>query len=79
MTDFHLVANQHYKITSFSNRMDPSYRQKLLSMGVMPGAIFFLKRFAPLGNTLLIEINDFCLSLRQNELQCMTIEAVVSQ
>ncbi len=69
-----LQAKQHYRIKAFSPDMDKKYRRKLLSMGMMPGVEFYVTRFAPLGNTLQIEVNDFSLSLRSSELSCLRLE-----
>ena len=69
-----LQAKQHYRIKAFNADMDKKFRRKLLSMGMMPGAEFYVTRFAPMGNTLQVEVNDFSLSLRNSDLGCLSLE-----
>lgn len=58
--------------------MSKAYRDKLLSMGLLPGATFKVVRFAPFGDALQIEVHDFHLSLRANELAALMVEAIGS-
>lgn len=44
-----------------------SYRQKLLSLGLIPGTKFKVTRIAPLGDPIEIEWDLFRLSLRKKE------------
>lgn len=37
-----------WKITGFSREISPAYRQKLLSLGMLPGSSFNVVRVAPL-------------------------------
>ena len=39
-----------WKITGFSRDISPAYRQKLLSLGMLPGSSFHVVRVAPLGD-----------------------------
>ena len=39
-----------WKITGFSREISPAYRQKLLSLGMLPGSSFNVVRVAPLGD-----------------------------
>jgi ferrous iron transport protein A len=52
----------------------PSYRAKLLSMGVTPGTPFSVVRFAPLGDPIELEIRGFRLSLRKAESEIVMVE-----
>lgn len=49
------------------------YRQKLLAMGVTPGAELVVLRKAPLGDPIEIKIRGYSLSLRKKECQCVTV------
>jgi ferrous iron transport protein A len=51
------------------------YRQKLLSMGLIKGAVFTLNRVAPLGDPVEISLNSSRLSLRKNEADALIVEA----
>ncbi|MCV5003114.1 ferrous iron transporter A, partial [Escherichia coli] len=44
-----------WKITGFSRDISPAYRQKLLSLGMLPGSSFHVVRVAPLGDPVHIE------------------------
>lgn len=63
-----LKPKQGYRIERYQGGMPPDYRQKLLSMGMIPGATFSVLRVAPLGDPVMIEVKGFQLSLRKTEL-----------
>jgi ferrous iron transport protein A len=52
------------------------YRKKLLSMGLLPGTEFILKRIAPLGDPIEIEIRGFSLVLRKKEAKVLKLQRV---
>lgn len=72
-----LIPGCDYVIKAFARNINKCYKFKLLSMGLTPGAVFKVTRFAPFGDTMQIEINDFSLSLRGTELQKLEIEAAL--
>jgi len=76
MQGVEFIAGQQYTIRGFAAAINKSYRNKLISMGLIPGQSFFVVRFAPFGDTLQIKINDFSLSLRGKELQNLLTERV---
>ena len=49
-------------------------RQRLLEMGLTPGAEFELVRFAPLGDPLEIRLRGYNLSLRRQEAEGIEVE-----
>ncbi|MEM5948164.1 FeoA family protein [Spirochaetia bacterium 38H-sp] len=53
-------------VVGFSGQMGP-YRRKLLSMGFIPGTEILLKRRAPLGDPVEIQVRGFNVSLRKEE------------
>lgn len=67
---------QTYQIKRLANTLDRNYRYKLLSMGMMPGTTFEVKRIAPLGDPIELRVNDFALSLRLKELRAFELEVV---
>ena len=71
-----LTVNKCYRIQSFDNKIGKQYRHKLLSMGMLPGAIFSVVRYAPLGETVQIEVNEFSLSLRNKEMAYLQVEEI---
>ncbi|MGQ7789249.1 ferrous iron transporter A [Shigella flexneri] len=65
-----------WKITGFSREMSPAYRQKLLSLGMLPGSSFDVVRVAPLGDPIHIETRRVSLVLRKKNLALLEVEAV---
>ena len=57
-------TQRSYKITGFSRDISPAYRQKLLSLGMLPGSQFSVLRVAPLGDPLQIETRRTSLVVR---------------
>ena len=45
----------------------PSYRKKLLAMGLTPGVEVKVLRYAPLGDPIEIMVRGYTLALRKNE------------
>ena len=60
-----------WKITGFSRDISPAYRQKLLSLGMLPGSSFNVVRVAPLGDPVHIETRRVSLVLRNRDLFCV--------
>ncbi|MGE4373547.1 MAG: ferrous iron transport protein A [Xanthobacter sp.] len=55
-------------------RSRPEYRQKLMSMGLTPGATFEVTRMAPLGDPVEIRVRGFSLTLRKDEAEMIAVE-----
>ena len=53
---------------------ETGFRRKLLSLGMTPGAQIKVKRLAPLGDPMEIEVRGFSLSLRKSEAQTIQVE-----
>lgn len=66
--------NQHYRILGFGTKISPPYRQKLLSLGLLPGISFQVKHIAPLGNPLSIETRRGTFMVRLQDLSDLDIE-----
>jgi ferrous iron transport protein A len=62
-----------YRIGGFAATMSPAYRQKLLSMGIRPGAWFRIVRIAPLGDPVQIEIGRLNVMLRKKDLEQLMV------
>ncbi|MDV2902142.1 ferrous iron transporter A [Phytobacter diazotrophicus] len=65
-----------WKITGFSREISPAWRQKLLSLGMLPGSSFNVVRIAPLGDPIHIETRRVNLVLRKKDLAFLELEAV---
>lgn len=70
------TPNSAWKITGFSREISPAYRQKLLSLGMLPGSLFNVVRIAPLGDPIHIETRRVNLVLRKKDLELLQVEAV---
>ena len=55
---------------------DRGYRQRLLAMGLTPGAVLEVRRKAPLGDPVEISVRNFTLTLRKSEAAILELEAV---
>lgn len=54
----------------------PLYRHKLLSLGIIPGAILKVIRRAPLGCPIEVQIHGSRISLREHEADILCLERV---
>jgi ferrous iron transport protein A len=55
---------------------DKAYRQRLISMGLIPGTEFQITRYAPFGDPIEIAVRGFALSLRGAEAAILQVEKV---
>ncbi|EIC85801.1 ferrous iron transporter A [Serratia sp. M24T3] len=69
-----LKPQRSYKIIGYAADISPAYRQKLLSLGMLPGTCFNVLRVAPLGDPLQIELRRTSLALRKKDLLLLRIE-----
>ena len=65
-----------WKITGFTREISPAYRQKLLSLGMLPGSSFQVVRVAPLGDPVHIETRRVNLVLRKKDLALNEVESL---
>jgi ferrous iron transport protein B len=56
-----------------------AHRQKLLSMGLTPGAEFTVIRVAPLGDPVEVRVRDTSITLRRDEASALSIERIASE
>lgn len=56
------------------NLGEKAYRQRLMSMGLLPGTEFVVSRMAPLGDPVEITVRGYTLSLRKGEANILQIE-----
>lgn len=61
------------RITGFV-KGEREYRQRLLAMGLTPGAVFSVTRVAPLGDPMEISVRNFTLTLRRREAAILLAE-----
>lgn len=71
-----LLSRHHYKITGYALGISPTYRQKLLALGLLPGSSFQVIRVAPLGDPIQIETRRIQLALRRKDLAQLLLDNV---
>lgn len=71
-----LLPGHQYKIIGFSPLISPAYRQKLLSLGFLPGSPFSVVRIAPLGDPIEVQSRRVSLVLRKKDLELLMIEPI---
>lgn len=49
---------------------------KLMEMGLVPGEVVYIEKFAPLGDPISVAIAGYSLSLRLNEAENITVEVL---
>ena len=69
-----LKAGDKAVVTGFL-KGKPSYRKKLLAMGITPGTLLEVVRMAPLGDPVEIQVRGYMVSLRRDEAALISIEA----
>ncbi|GAB2925285.1 ferrous iron transporter A [Hafnia psychrotolerans] len=69
-----LQSQRAYKIIGFSHEISPAYRQKLLSLGMLPGSLFNVIRVAPMGDPIQIETRRTNLVVRRKDLDLLKLE-----
>ena len=55
---------------------DRGYRERLLAMGLTPGTEFVLKRLAPLGDPVELNVRGTAISLRRGEAAMLQVERI---
>ena len=55
---------------------DCSLKQKMMTMGIVPGVEILIQKYAPLGYPLEIKIKHFNLSLRKREAATIVVQAL---
>ena len=66
-----LSVGQQARITDFSKN---EISIKLMEMGLVPGEIIYIEKFAPLGDPISIAVAGYKLSLRINEAENIFVE-----
>ncbi|KEA51697.1 MULTISPECIES: ferrous iron transporter A [Mangrovibacter] len=70
------LPSSSWKIIGFSGEISPAYRQKLLSLGMLPGSSFNVVRVAPLGDPIHIETRRVNLVVRKKDLALLNVEEI---
>jgi ferrous iron transport protein A len=68
-----LEIGQHATIIDFSK---DEISIKLMEMGLVPGEVVYIEKFAPLGDPISVAVAGYSLSLRLNEAENITVEVL---
>lgn len=71
----HLRPGDNARVVGFAQG-SRDYRQRLLAMGVTPGAVLSLIRVAPLGDPIELHVRNFSLTLRKAEAAILRVERI---
>ncbi|GAA0468685.1 MULTISPECIES: FeoA domain-containing protein [Tatumella] len=69
-----VTAGHRYLIRAINPQTPPAFRQRLLSLGLLPGTDFQVVRVAPLGDPLEIHTRTMNLMLRRRDLRSLSLE-----
>lgn len=75
MSFSNLTIGQRAKVLSYETG-NPAYRQLLMSLGLVPGTQFTVRKKAPLGDPIEIEFRGYRLSLRRDEAAVLRIQSI---
>ena len=70
------IPNKKYKILSFKDECPIAFKDKLLSLGLLPGNIIKIKRQALFGGPYQISIRNSELSIRVKDLNLINFEEI---
>lgn len=64
------------EVIGFDAAISPAFRQRLLSLGLLPGSRFTIIRTAPLGDPIEIETRSTRLALRRKDLALLGVRTL---
>lgn len=70
-----LKKGDQARVVAYHNK-EENYAQRLRSLGLIPGTLLSVKRFAPLGDPIEIHFRGSRLTLRPSEAHCLILERV---
>ena len=70
-----LAVGERGRVVGLS-RGDRGYRERLLAMGLTPGTEFTVRRLAPLGDPVELNVRGTAVSLRRDEAALLQVERV---
>ena len=72
-TLYQMAVGSRAKIIGFA-KTESNFRRKLLALGLMPGAVVEIRRLAPLGDPMQIQLRGASVSLRKLEAAIIYVE-----
>lgn len=73
-----IQTNRVYRIAGYKNTITPAWRQKLLALGIVPGALIDVIRVAPMGDPVQIRTRRISLAVRQQDLAEILLEDITA-
>ena len=53
---------------------DGAYKRRIMDMGITKGSELYIRKVAPLGDTVEITVRGYELSVRKNDAQCVEVK-----
>lgn len=69
-----IIRGNTYRIFAIKPLKNKTFKTRLLALGLIPGACFTVLRFAPLRSPIQIKINQFTVSIREQDLSALQFE-----
>lgn len=69
-----IKTQRSYRIAGYKRTITPAWRQKLQTMGMLPGTIMNVVRVAPLGDPIHITTRRINLAVRRQDLEDLVLE-----
>jgi ferrous iron transport protein A len=67
-------VGHHYKILKINGH--GAYKRRIMDMGITKGAEIFIRKVAPLGDPVQINVRNYELSIRRNDAELIEIEEI---
>lgn len=72
-----LNMGSSYRVLGYRPSVNSAWRQKLLTMGILPGATLDVIRVAPLGDPVQIRTRRVSLAVRQRDLADILLQEIL--
>ncbi|ORM60449.1 iron transporter [Pantoea rodasii] len=73
-----IQTNRVYRIAGYKNTINPAWRQKLLALGIIPGALIDVIRVAPMGDPVQIRTRRISLAVRKQDFAEILFEEITA-
>lgn len=68
-------VGHYYKIVKINGQ--GAYKRRIMDMGITKGAEIYIRKVAPLGDPVQINVRNYELSIRRNDAELIEIEEII--
>ncbi|WP_019133026.1 FeoA family protein [Peptoniphilus obesi] len=68
-------VGHYYKISKINGQ--GAYKRRIMDMGITKGAEIYIRKVAPLGDPVQINVRNYELSIRRNDAELIEIEEII--